>query len=265
MTTKMPRLPVDAHVHIYKAFDPVRCLDAAARQMSAEWGNARTGILVVLRGGDCLSIEDLPGRLGNWSIAKTAESGSRIATRSDGSRLVLIDGRQLVTAERVEVLAIGPIEGPSDGLPLTDMLSALRSENAVSVLPWGVGKWSGKRLAIVERLIHDQPEANDLFLADSGVRPAAMPRPPILSDAEAKGWRVLAGTDPLPLGGEEDKPGRFGFMLPVTLGTERPLAALRATLLALGQSPSTYGHLESLPRAVRRQLSMQWRKRFGSS
>lgn len=112
-------------------------------------------------------------------------------------------------------------------------------------------------------LIDARAGARDVFLADSGVRPALWPRPARLARAEARGWRVLAGTDPLPLPGEEAKPGRFGILIAGDPDPDSPFASIKAALTALDRSPPTYGRLESMPRFVRHQLAMQLRKRFG--
>src|SRR4030095_13902120 len=62
-----------------------------------------------------------------------------------GHRLLVIAGHQIVTSERIEVLAIACIENIADGLTLDATITAVRDAGAIPVLPWGVGKGSGER------------------------------------------------------------------------------------------------------------------------
>lgn len=263
MSQSVERFSVDAHVHLHPGFDLGRCLSAAADHMAPVWGEARAGCLMLTEIAGRDTFPALPDRAGDWTLAPTAERTSRLARRSDGAWLAVTAGRQIVTAEGLEILALGMVATPSDGRPLEATLAAVREASALAVLPWGVGKWTGARGGIVDALVEREAGARDIFLADSGVRPGRLARPARLVRAEAAGWRVLAGTDPLPLPGEEEKPGRFGFLLEGAPDPERPFAALSARLKALDRSPETYGRLESVPRFLRQQIAMQLRKRLG--
>lgn len=249
--------PIDAHVHLHPAYDLAASLSSAAAQMGG------SGALMLTECAWDDAFAALTGQIGDWTIAETAEPVSRIATRADGARLILIAGRQTVTAEGLEVLALGLAAAPPDGQPMDDTLDGIAHAGALAVLPWGFGKWSGARGALLDRLIDDRAGAPDIFLADSGVRAAAMARPAQLARAEALGWRVLAGTDPLPLQSDQGKPGRFGFRLDSAPDPDRPFADIAARLKALPHSPPTYGPLVPLLPFLRQQLAMQLRKRFG--
>ncbi|UWQ21578.1 hypothetical protein [Jannaschia sp. W003] len=246
--------PADTHVHLHRGVDPARCLDAAAGHMGAE------GVLFVLEAPGCTGVEALPPRAGAWSIRPTAEAITRRASRADGACLWLIGGRQVVARGGLEVLSLGAAAG-EDGGPLEATMAEIVAAGGLAVLPWGVGKWTGARGRAVAALVEEGAPPPDTFLADSGVRPALLPRPALLRRAERHGWRVLAGTDPLPLPGEERKPGRFGIRLPHAPDPARPFASVAAMLRAQEGSPPTYGRLESLPRALRQQVAMQLRKR----
>jgi hypothetical protein len=74
---------------------------------------------------------------------------------------------------------------------------AVQDSGALTVLPWGFGKWWGERGRRVERLVNELG-ANAVFLGDNGSRPQALGRPRLIETGERQGFRVLPGTDPFP-------------------------------------------------------------------
>ena len=166
-----------------------------------------------------------------------------------------------MTDEDLEVHAFGTRATVPDGVPLEETIKHIRSLGALAALPWGVGKWTGKRGELITRMSGQRPPEG-VFLADSGVRMRGTIRPRVLADAEANGWVVLAGTDPLPIDGQDTEVGRYGFKAPLVLNGRQPFADLSAWLLRLRQSPSTYGTLQSPMRFAGSQVTMQWRKRM---
>jgi hypothetical protein len=167
----------------------------------------------------------------------------------------VIAGRQVVTRERLEVLALGTVAPLRDGESIETTLGAVRDAGAAAVLPWGVGKWLGARGAIVARVLAD-PQWADVFLGDNGNRLTLGPEPPHLTTARRAGRGVLPGSDPLPLPGEETRVGSYGFAVEVALDTLRPAAAL-LTLLKSGAAFVTFGRRTALPRFIGRQLALK--------
>ncbi|MEM8581615.1 MAG: hypothetical protein AAGF50_10515 [Pseudomonadota bacterium] len=230
--------------------------------MSPVWGASRIGMLMLTESAGLNAFNALPTHAGDWDISPCAETCSKVATHKDGSRIAIVAGRQIATAEGLEVLALGLTRSPADGQNLGDTLKEIHAADALAVLPWGVGKWAGARGELIDRVISENVNARDCFLSDSAVRPKAMPRPVRFTRAETLGWRVLAGTDPLPLPGEATKPGRFGFLAKGPLDFDSPFYGLAGWLRQVEHSPKIYGQLETLPRFVVQQLHMQFRKRF---
>jgi hypothetical protein len=119
--------------------------------------------------------------LGEWRLRHTEETGSVTAERH-GQCLYIIAGRQIVTAERLEVLALG-FEGlVPDGEPIRQVIDRVRSAAAVAVIPWGFGKWWGRRGKVVSGLLKDH-ERLGFFLGDNGGRTAFLGRPAHFEDA----------------------------------------------------------------------------------
>lgn len=257
---------VDGHVHLQDGFGIDAVLSAAAGHFaaaSATTGATPKGVLLLSEIAGTDRFAELLGTTGDWQFSETGEPQSRLAQRGpDGAQIAVVSGRQVISAEGLEVQALGTRAQFADETPLDQLLEEIPASGALAVLPWGVGKWSGRRGARIADLVAEGPTRPGLFLADSGVRPAALARPALLAQGEATGWRVLAGTDPLPLSGEDGKPGRFGFRVDGPFDPRRPFAALAAWLGALSMSPPTYGQLERPLTFLRQQVQMQLRKRL---
>lgn len=258
------RCLIDGHVHIHPTFSLEKVLDAAKRTMEAN-GNSHltTGYLFLTEISGVSRYDSLPDSVENWQIFDTSEAITKLACDHDDVRIYLVAGRQVVSTEGLEVLIHGAREFLADGAPLEEIISEAKRRHLLAVLPWGFGKWTGRRRDIIRALISRAPECDGLFLADSGVRMQGSQRPEMLSEAEAKGWRVLAGSDPLPLPHQEESVGRYGFIAECEIDPEQPFAALSRWLRHVPKSPECYGTLTGQAAFLKRQVQMQMRKRFG--
>ena len=266
---------VDAHVHVHECFDVGRMFDAAvanfaaaARALAREPSYDAVLCLVASRGERFLD-DVRTGRTGRvwrgphglWEAERGREPET-LVVRCGGTDLKLIAGRQLVTRERLEVLALGTVAPLPDGEPIETTLAAVRDAGAAAVLPWGVGKWLGARGAVIERLLVD-PKWQHVFLGDNGNRLALGPDPPQFAAARRAGRAVLPGSDPLPLRGEEARVGAYGFAVDAALDPLRPAAALLA-LLESGSAFAAFGRREPLARFVGNQLALKLKRRLRS-
>ena len=221
---------LDAHVHLYAGFDREAWLDAAARNLAVA-ENAVVGVLALTETARDDAFTELlaAGTAGAWQIAPGAEPGLAIARRErDGCRLWLVQGFQAVTAEGLEVLAIGTTRRPADGEPLATTLAAVRAAGGIPAMPWGFGKWWGARGRVLEQcLASAAPDAP--LLGDNGGRPRGWPTPGPLRRWRAAG-RLLNGSDPLPLAAGVERVGSYGVTWRQRLDPDRPLASLKAAL-----------------------------------
>jgi hypothetical protein len=259
---------VDGHVHVHECFDVARVFDAAAANFAAaaraiaserEYdavlclvASRRERFLDGVRTGRTGRV--WRGTNGVWEAEDGCEPET-LVVRCGTTRLELIAGRQLVTRERLEVLALGTTAPLPDGEPIEATLAAVRDAGAAAVLPWGVGKWLGARGAIVERVLAD-PKWPHVFLGDNGNRLELGPDPAQFAAARRVGRAVLPGSDPLPLPGEEARVGAYGFAADVALDPLRPAAALLA-LLKSGSAFAVFGRREPLARFVGNQLALK--------
>jgi hypothetical protein len=259
---------VDAHVHLHPIFDlavfvtsAARNVASAARALGVAEGDA-IGVLLLSEGaneGAFARLRSAVGLAAAWTVEPTLESESLRVREGGRLRLIVVAGRQIVTRERVEVLCLLSGGNVSDGMPLDATIDAARAANGIPVLPWGFGKWTMRRGALVASVLRSRPR--DVFLGDNGGRLAAAPEPRLFAEGRRRGVPVLPGSDPLPFRREQARAGAFGFLADLRLDEERPAEALRGWLRALREPPPRYGMLETLGRFCRNQARMQWRKR----
>jgi hypothetical protein len=265
---------VDAHVHVHPGFASDAFLDAAARNFrraAAELGrqNGFLGCLLLTEMGTARWFRRMRNgeeRAGMWSFERTGEAESLVAQRSGGDdgggdRLLVIAGRQIATREGLEVLALAGDAEVRDGLPFGETLQRVRASGALPVLPWGFGKWWGRRGKLVAGALAHRGSA-PLFLGDNAGRPAVGGEPPLFREARDRGVAVLPGSDPLPLPWHAGRAGSYGFLLEGGVSAEEPAGDLRRRIRELRESPRVFGRRVALPGFLRDQAALRDRRRF---
>ena len=170
----------------------------------------------------------------------------------------LVCGRQIVTSEKIEVLALYCTDAIKHGLSLDETVRYVKHCGGIPVLPWGVGKWIGERGKVIRGYLFNHSERL-LFLGDNGGRPRFWPTPDLFHYARKRGVPVLPGTDPLPIPEEAARVGSFGFYLDDKKDhDDSPVNYLKNALLS-GQEPFfSYGCLQSTSLFVLNQLRMRF-------
>lgn len=258
-------LLVDTHVHIYPSYNLERFFDSAFANFSAldTSGKARK-LLMLTERWDCAAFDALasgslaPG--GDYSVHKTAESDALIIRGPAERELTLIAGRQLATAERVEVLLIGTRVDLPERLPLRDAIARGQALGAVPVLNWSLGKWWFKRGEVIARAIADLPP-HAVLLGDVLARPRGIPEPKQFVSGGGRGFRIVAGSDPLPVAGEERYVARYLTKLSGELDVERPASSLRSLLLRPSVALSIVGARSGLVSAGQRLMKNEVARR----
>jgi len=263
---------IDAHVHIYDCFNLEKLLDAAYLNFKTHadrlgHGDNFIGILLLAETAtdnwfhhfSCFAEgNDLPGnrQTGPWKFHRTAEAESLCVRSDDNRELFLIAGHQIVTAERLEILALVGTTTFSDGLPIKEIIESIRDKDELPVIPWGVGKWLGKRGAVVRSLL-ETGNKDIIFLGDNSGRPIFWPRSGLFKKAEKKGFRILPGSDPLPIADECHRVGNFGFMTLYNLSLENPAKDLKQILFNPNENLQPYGKLERPYRFFHNQINLR--------
>lgn len=240
----MPKIMIDAHVHLHPGTPAIGALLAARQRMAAMAAGDCLPVVLLAEQQGCRAFEDLR------ALARpTQEAESLWLDGADGPLLV-IAGRQVVSAERLEILAQATVVEFADGTPAERLLEAMIAAGAIITLPWGAGKWLGRRGALLDRLLAADGEGA-LLLGDNGGRPAWW------RERRLAGRPVLRGSDPLPIAGDASRIGSFGSVLEGTLSRERPAAGLRAIVRALRNGPAGFGRQASPFRFVSDQIRMR--------
>jgi len=209
--------------------------------------------LVFLAGGAGARALDrlLAGPPPGFAIEPRNGGGAVRAATADGRALWLLAGRQVVTAERLEVLALGADADVPDGRPAAETLERIAASAAVPVLPWGLGKWLGARGRIVAGLLA-ACDPSRVAAGDTSLRPLGWPEPLALRRARARGFRVLAGSDPLPPAGEAGRVASYAAGWEDEADLERPAGALAALLRRPGLEPLRLGRRDAPWTVLRR-------------
>ena len=212
--------------------------------------------MTALTAGDCLPVILLAERQGCHAFerlcetAKPTQESESLWIGTSAPSLLVIAGRQVVSAEGLEILAQATTARFTDGLPAAELLETMAAADAIITLPWGVGKWLGKRGRLLDRLLAADHEGR-LLLGDNGGRPAWW------RERRLRLRPVLRGSDPLPIAGDASRIGSFGSILEGELSREHPAADLRSLIRMLQHSPAGFGRLAPSFRFFANQLRMR--------
>ena len=267
------RVFVDAHVHIHDCFGLQEFFDAAARNFAFLSSNAASTtfhryVLCLTESRGACKFEEL-AELADvnsanmnateavWRCRHSGNDRCLIAVHPILGEITIVAGRQIVTAEKLEILALGSTGKWDDGLPASDVVESVIRAGAIPVLPWGFGKWLGRRRHVAESLIEKYGDGS-LYIGDNSGRPSILPEPSEFGAAKDLGMRTLPGSDPLPIKSQYDRAGSFGFYVDDVTDRDGVWAGLNAMLQKGDGVLHHYGSLESPLRFVRNQIAMQY-------
>lgn len=258
---------IDAHVHVHAAADAPGLLQSAASNFARAAQQLRrsrwTGVLVMAEMKQARWFESMAaggGTLpGGWTLHPDPHDDLVLRARHRDQELLVIAGRQVATREGIEVLTLATRAHCPDGLPLAETLQRAHQAQAVSVLPWGAGKWLGRRGELVRAaLLRQSPP---VWAGDSAARPGMWPAEAEFGPALSQGRPLINGTDPLPLQGEVQRAGSFGSWLAESPPAERPGQWLRERLRSATPAElRPFGAPMRLARFVRSQVALRLRK-----
>ncbi len=256
---KSIRIHLDAHAHIYPFHDVPRLLLAALDHMPRV-APTDLRVLCLAERSDCSFFQSLaqdeirlPGD--RWRIAAWDPAGGvKVRHLPDHRDLWILAGRQIVSAERIEVCSLFSDEPIDDGKPARDILRAILANGGLPALDWAPGKWLFGRGKLVRALVQEFSPAQ-LLLVDTSLRPLGWPAPGLYRAAHRQGRAVLAGSDPLPFADEEDIAGSYHctFSIPAPDDPARLVEPLKAAL-ASGRPSIQFGGHRGGPLPVFRRL-----------
>jgi hypothetical protein len=228
------QLIADTHLHFYPAYDTTAALRILIDGLVRLDANAvKLGFLA--ERSDCHFFADIRhGKLianGEFEAKQSPEENAIIIHSKGEQILHLFAGRQIVTAERIEILALTVDVEIAERLPAEQVVQVILRANGVPVVSWAPGKWFFERGKVVERLI-ERFAPDQLLIGDTSLRPTAWGKPELMRKAERKGFRIIAGSDPLPFAGEEKYMGSYGTALKGSFDPVQPVTSIRKLLMS---------------------------------
>lgn len=275
MSSSSCRLIFDAHIHLYPDDSPALSLIRLSQNLtslSAQYdqtaipapGPAHLLGLLAETPQTHFFADALAGRiaLGDALRMSPGQNPEHLIVKQDGNILLhLIAGHQIVTHERLEILALATPRAPESGNSLEKTLDQITSVGGVPVISWAPGKWRGIRGEAVVRAIDNWP-TRMFCLGDSIIRPNMVPQPKQILKGLERGVPVLAGTDPLPISGDQALVGTYGNLYEGPFDIENPCAELRRLLLSDdARKIQRIGRRNSLVHAAYRWISFFLYKR----
>lgn len=262
----------DAHTHIYPCYDLDTLVEAAFTNFAGivvPETSAKTAVMLLADSARTDSFSQL-ATLGSengagasdttrgWSVNPTGEATSLELSHRNYPDLMLfvVAGFQVVTREKLEVLGVGLKVRPPEGERLDKTVESILTENGLAILPWGVGKWLGNRKHSLETYVKTS-DPSRVFVGDNGNRPALWPTPALFAATQTQGPRVLSGSDPLPLAGEERRVGSFGSIIHADLDPETPARSMITVLADPRTRITPYGTLQPLTRFISQQVRIR--------
>ncbi|MBN2301630.1 MAG: hypothetical protein JXN60_03840 [Lentisphaerae bacterium] len=223
----------DTHFHMYPCYN----LDSSLRYLwknlsSHGYADAQKAAFLVER-HDCHFFDELAAgavktnEIESQSILESACLCIKFGDCSDD--MLVFAGRQIVTAERIEILGLTMISSVPDGLSANETVAAILESSGTPVLAWAPGKWLFKRAAVVEKLF-EEFAPGQLLVGDTALRPIIWAEPVLMRKARLSGFTVVAGSDPLPFAGEETRMGGYATMLRGQINALYPVTTVRRLL-----------------------------------
>ncbi len=239
------KIIADTHVHIYPCYDLKRFSDMLEHNLKENGTGQTIRVGFLTERYDCDFFNDIKENKNNiasicGNIQLGPDESSLIRDNGSGEKCILIPGRQVVAEERIEILALATTIKIPDGLSAEDIISKTLDSGGIPVVAWAPGKWFGARGTVVRDLLkHFNPAR--LLIGDSSLRPTTWAEPLIIRQARKNGYRIIAGSDPLPFAGEENIAGTYCSVFETVFGLSSPLASAR-NMLWNAHEITTVGH-----------------------
>ncbi len=228
---------VDGHVHVH---GEVPDLDAIVQRIS----RVAPGAIPVLMLAD--------GHRGDgFRRMKRAAQERANGAGSDKAitPMLIIPGWQVVSEEGLELLVQGVEQFESFGAPAQSVVEVAIAQGAIVTLPWGFGKWIGRRRRLVRRLI--ALYGDRILLGDISGRPPGWAEPLLA------GRPVIRGADNLPLAGSERSIGRYGSLIACTGNDQASEVCLLEKLRRPAGIFQSFGNRHGVARALMDQLRIR--------
>ena len=263
MAIRRMSVACDGHIHLY----PEYSLPAALRILASNLPRlAGTGLpssepvfcaALMAEARECRFFRRLrdraPADRAAFSVEDAGEPAALRIIQAGLPCVHVIAGRQTVTRERIEILALATDADVPGDAGTAETLRAIRDAGGIPVVNWAPGKWLAERGRFVRALL-EQSRPGDFLLGDTALRPASWREPPLMRFAQDKGFGVVRGSDPLPFPGEENLLGTYGFAYEGPFDPDRPVTSIRQILASGASAVTAAGRRCGSARALWRTL-----------
>jgi hypothetical protein len=274
---------LDPHAHLYDSFSIPAWIKAALKNLRVEGskeganiGPTTKCVSVVDRAGqdtfarfrkelsDVASWEEWSGDIAGWRTPLIAS----ITLNQGEEPLYVLRGVQYVSVERIEVLGLGVDRRVEDcTLAAWRLIELINSAGGVACLPWSPGKWLGARGRVVAQIIASG-KSGGVCLGDIALRSSLGVPAMHLRRGAATGFRVLAGSDPLPIDFDEGLVGSYGVCFNIQGREISGLGELYSNILTALRSEETeckitgggYGPLKGMRRYLGDRVKARLRR-----
>lgn len=254
-------LLIDAHIHLYPVHHLALAIKHAHRNMEKAVPDPEAvRIWLLTERSDCDAFAQIlkNGSVDGYSV-KPVEDGR--AMYLPEANLYIVAGRQVITQEGLELCALATTAQVQDRAMTTyEGIGFLLARGALVSINWAPGKWWGHRGKVVQSLLAEAPRPG-VFIGDTAMRPAFWRQPALMNDAMQRGWRIVAGSDPLPFAGEEKSFGRYGFSCQAAWNADEPVTSLHDALLDPVTVFTCWGTRRRSAEFVRRQIQIMLEKK----
>ncbi len=230
---------IDSHCHYEPSVGFPCFFKAISQSMQAQSDSSSINMAICLldiEGTDWFSVlSSLPV---DETIDVQQKDINTLQVTVGGDTITVFRGRQINSREKVEVIIMGCDKKIPSGLPLEVYIKNY-AEDYLIILPWGVGKWLGRRGKLVCQMI----EGNAVFvLGDNGGRPKWWTNISQFVLAHQLNIPILAGSDPLPIKNAYLRAGSYGNILDAKMDT---CIAWISQVKNMKRTPPSYGQLSS--------------------
>lgn len=256
---------IDSHTHFYDSWDISLdhflsiTFNNLASYVSPEARSTTLAIVCIL--DTPRSPEPIIETLGSqnqithskWKISPAEREPFAYWATNGDETLLIIAGIQVNSYEGLEVLLIGNAPAINGEGKMSEILKH-QNPQLLTILPWAVGKWLGKRGKIVSECIKNS-QFKGLTLGDNGGRPKIWNRVRQFSEAYQNNITLLSGSDPLPISKGYLNSGSYGNVFQVKVDVLTPWSSILSAINS--REISRYGNLSTLISFITDQIKLR--------
>ncbi len=232
-------LVLDGHVHVYPHYNLETAiqlgtsnLHSGLKNTNIKGGKNVHTVWLLTERFDCnffKTVYDSPQNhtINGYNFVPSAEKEALMIEQKGAITHFILAGRQVVSKDGLEVLALATAEFIKDREYTTEeLIDKVNEVGGIPVLNWAPGKWFFQRGKIVAELI-EKKKPEEFVIGDNPLRHSLWPEPALMKKAMNKGFKVIAGSDPLPFKGEERFIGSYGFHIQGKFDATKPATSIR--------------------------------------